>query len=38
MSAETCDAAYGSNPDRCYYPAGHDGPHNNRYGCTWEDA
>lgn len=32
-----CRAQYGKNPDRCYRPHGHDGPHWNMYGCTWAD-
>lgn len=31
-----CDARYGSNPDGCHQPAGHDGnSHTNRWGTTW---
>lgn len=35
VTGDLCGAQYGSNPDRCYQPAGHPGTHSNRYGCTW---
>lgn len=32
-----CNAAYGQNPDRCHYSAGHAGTHSNQWGTTWTD-
>lgn len=34
-SLTVCSAQYGRNPDLCYLPTDHEGPHSNRYGCTW---